>query len=232
MERRTGADGNDGDLRVERLENVSPHVPLREAVFLALKKAILDGSLSPGQVLSENKIADRLSVSRTPVREAIRVLETENLVTFMPGRKVVVSVPTESDVEEVYEIRALVEAEGLRRITADREDLIRELERHIDEAKRLRELGDLRGVAEANGRFHAAIVSALDNRRLERFVGSLHDTIQRFRSYSLTPEWAVGSEEEHRGIIASLKRGDTEDAIRVLRQNLHKPKQELKTRFP
>lgn len=223
-------------LNIGPLDNLPAFVPLREAVFLSLKKAILDGSLRPGQTLSENKIADRLSVSRTPVREAIRVLEAEGLVTFLPGRKVVVSAPTKKDIEEVYEIRLIVETEALRRITPDRSVLIRTLEEHLDEAEKCRKEGNLQEMAEANSRFHATIISALENDRMQRFIDSLQDTIFRLRTYSLTEEWAVEpstleSEKEHRQIVASLKMGDMESAMSLLRQNLTKPKQMLSTSF-
>lgn len=224
------------NLNIGPLDNLPASVPLREAVFLSLKKAILDGSLRPGQTLSENKIADRLSVSRTPAREAIRVLEAEGLVTFLPGRKVIVSAPTKKDIEEVYEIRLIVETEALSRITSDRKDLIQTLDYHLDEAEKCRKEGDLREMIEANSRFHATIISALDNKRMQRFIDSLQDTIFRLRTYSVTEEWAVDpstleSEKEHRQIVASLRTGNLESATSLLRQHLTKPQQMLSTSF-
>ena len=223
--------GVEGDLDIVPLDYVPSYLPLREAVFLTLKKAILEGSLKPAQPLSENKIARRLSVSRTPVREALRMLEADNLVTFLPGRKVIVAIPSRRDVEEVYEIRSIVEREALRRITPDQRDLIRELEECIDEAEKLRKEGNLREMAKANNRFHLTILSALENQRLQRFIDSLNDTISQLRSYSLTPEWALESEREHMQIISHLKSGDTEKAISVLQQNLMKPKRMLSVLF-
>lgn len=207
MDDSTNAVGADGNLDIGPLDNAPSYVPLREAVFLELKRAILEGALEPGQQISENKIAGKLSVSRTPVREAIRMLEKDNLVNLLPGRKVIVSVPSRRDIEEVYEIRAIVETEALRRITPESTDLIRELERCIEEAERLRKDGDLREMAQANNRFHLAIMSALENGRMNRFIHSLNDSISRFRLYSLTPEWALASEEEHKKIISNLKNG-------------------------
>lgn len=223
--------GVDGDLDIGPLKDLPSYVPLREAVFLTLKRAILDGSLKPGQTISENRIAGKLSVSRTPVREAIRILEADNLVTSLPGRKVVVSAPSPRDIEEVYEIRSIVEIEAVRQITADREDLIDAMERHIKEAERLRKEDSLLEMAEANNCFHREIISALGNQRLERFIGSLNDTISQFRSYSLTPEWALEAEKQHKEIIAHLKNGDTEKAASILRHNLLRPKQMLSAQF-
>lgn len=223
--------GDDRDLEIGPLDNVPPYVPLREAVFLEIKRAILDGSLKPGQPISENKIASKLSVSRTPVREAIRILEKDNLVSLLPGRKVIVSVPSQRDIEEVYEIRAILETEALRRITPESTELIRNLERCVEEAELLRMENDIRGIAKANNRFHLTIISALENQRLHRFMDSLNDTISRFLYYSLASKGTSEFQEEHRQIISHLKAGNSEEAVSVLRHHLTKPKHMLIEQF-
>jgi DNA-binding GntR family transcriptional regulator len=223
--------GGDGDLDIGPLDNVPPYVPLREAVFLELKKAILEGSLKPGQQISENKIASKLSVSRTPVREAIRILEKDNLVSLLPGRKVIVSVPSQRDVEEVYEIRAIIETEALRRITPESTELIRNLEQCVEEAEELRKDANLRELAKANNRFHLTIISALENQRLHRFMDSLNDTISRFLYYSLASKGTLEFQEDHKQIVSNLKAGKTEEAVSLLRRHLMKPKHMLMERF-
>lgn len=125
------------------LNNYPSYVPLRETVFGSLKKAIVEGLLKPGQAIVENKIATELSVSRTPVREAIRMLETEGLVTFLPGRRAIVSAPTVREVEDIYEIRLLVETEALQRITSGQTELIKELEEYTQMADIYFERGDM-----------------------------------------------------------------------------------------
>lgn len=223
--------GADEDLEIGPLDNVPPYVPLREAVLRELKTAILEGTLKPGQPISENRIASKLSVSRTPVREAIRILERENLVSLLPGRKVIVSVPSRRDIEEVYEIRAIVETEALRRITPDNTALIRRLEECVEEAEKVGKAGDLREMAKINNRFHLTIISALKNQRLHRFMDSLNDTISRFRYYSLTSKGTAQFEEEHRQIVAYLKAGNTEEALSLLHHHLMKPKDLLSELF-
>jgi DNA-binding GntR family transcriptional regulator len=227
----TKAVGADRDLDIGPLNNEPTYLPLREAVFLELKRAILEGSLKPGQPISENKIASKLSVSRTPVREAIRLLERDNLVSLLPGRKVIVSAPSQRDIEEVYEIRSIVETEALRRITPDSTELIRKLEQCIEEAERFRQEGNLREMAKANNRFHLTIISALENQRLHRFMDSLNDTISRFRYYSLTSKGTPEFGEEHKQIISNLKSGNTEKAVSLLRHHLMRPKQILSELF-
>lgn len=223
--------GADGDFDIGPLDKVPSYIPLREAVLIELKRAILKGSLKPGQSISENKIARKLSVSRTPVREAIRVLERDNLINILPGRKVIVSVPSKRDIEEVYEIRMIVETEALTRISPGNTELIKELGRYIEDAEKLRKKGNLPEMAEANNNFHRTIVSALENQRLHRFIDSLNDTVSMFRSHSLTPEWALESEEEHKQIVSNLRSGNIETAVSLLRHNLMKPKRILNDMF-
>jgi DNA-binding GntR family transcriptional regulator len=227
----TNAVGGDGNLDIGPLNNVPPYVPLREAVLLELKKAILEGSLKPGQQISENKIASKLSVSRTPVREAIRILEKDNLVSLLPGRKVIVSVPSQRDIEEVYEIRAIIETEALRRITPENKELIRNLEQSLEKAEELRKEDNLRELAKANNHFHLTIISALENQRLQRFMDSLNDTISRFLYYSLASKGTLEFQEEHKQIVSNLKAGNTEEAVSLLRRHLMKPKQALMEQF-
>ncbi|PLR86558.1 hypothetical protein CVD25_03580 [Bacillus canaveralius] len=216
------------ELNIDSPGDFPPYMPLREAVFQTLKKSILNGSLKPGQLLSENKIADKLSVSRTPVREALRILETENLVTTLPGRRIIVSIPNIQDIEEIYQIRLLVESEALRSIASENDLIIQQLEECLKNADTQLRANDLTGLANTNSVFHSILVSALGNRRLEQFVDTVQDTIVRYRLYSLTNlRWAEESEAEHWEIVESLKNNNPERAIQVLDKHLMTAKKVL-----
>jgi DNA-binding GntR family transcriptional regulator len=215
------------DFNLEPLDQSSTYAPLREIVYQKLKTAILESSLKPGQLISENQIADKLSVSRTPVREALRILDTENLVALLPGRKLVVTVPTLQDINEVYDIRLIVESEALRRITPNNQTLIHQMEEALQLGEEYRKKGDLQKRGEMNTQFHLLILSALENQRVERFMDSLHETISRFRVYYLTKEWPVEPEEEHNKILTLIKQGHTEEAVSVLQLHLITSKENL-----
>lgn len=219
------------ELKIDALETFPAHVPLRDAVLKNLKKAILEGALKPGQLLSENKIAEKLSVSRTPVREAIHILEKEQLVTFLSGRKVIVSIPTIEDIKEVYDLRLIIESEALRRIDTDQTDLIQALEECVRLGEEYRRQKKLPAMARINTRFHLTIISALKNRRVEQFFDSLHETIARFRYYSLTNEWAIDRSKEHEQIVTCLKAGKKEKAVEALQRHLTISKANLMTLF-
>ncbi|WP_062234654.1 GntR family transcriptional regulator [Fictibacillus sp. FJAT-27399] len=215
------------DLNIDSPGKFPPYVPLREAVYQTLKKSILNGSLKPGQLLIENKVATKLSVSRTPVREALRMLETDNLVTIMPGRRIIVSIPRIQDIEEIYQIRLMVETDALRNITSENHSIIRQLEKCLENAAQHQD-SDSVEFAQRNSEFHSTLISSLNNRYLEQFVDTLQDTIVRYQMYSLTNDkWAGKSESEHWDIVQCLKKGNTEGAVQVLHKHLTTAKKVL-----
>jgi GntR family transcriptional regulator, trigonelline degradation regulator len=211
---------------VVSLDSYPTYIPLREAVFRSLKTAIVEGLLEPGQAIVENKIAGELAVSRTPVREAIRMLEAEGLVTFLPGRKAIVSAPSVREIEEIYEIRLLVETEALRRITPERTKLIEELEGYTQIADGYFKQGDIAEMGRVNIRFHLGIISAFNNEKLQQIVKPLHDVIGRFLRYTLMDrDWALRGNEEHKQIIAYAKQGKPEEAVSLMTKHLTDAKQ-------
>lgn len=217
---------------LEPLAEFSTYLPLRIAVLTRLRGAILNGSLKPGTPLSENKIAAQLAVSRTPVREALRALEQENLVTTLPGRKVIVSVPQPQDIDEIYDIRWIIESEAIRRITFRHAELIERLEDCVARSRAALGRDDLQTLKQTNAEFHTTLISALENRRLTQFVDSIHDTILRLRLYSLEEQdWARDGVEEHAGLVALLRSGKISSAIELLRRHLDTARDVLNRMF-
>ncbi len=209
-----------------------PYLPLRLVVLDRLRDAIQDGTLKPGLVLSENKLAAQLEVSRTPVREALRALEQENLVTVLSGRKLVVTTPTLRDIEEIYGIRYIVESEAVRRVAADDGTLMDRLELCVCQARYALEHEDAQGLTESNAEFHRTLVANLDNLRLHRFIDSVNDLITRFRQFSLQDEgWARRAADEHSSLLALLREGRNDDAVAMLRDHLASAEALLKRKF-
>lgn len=214
------------------LDTTSSYIPLRIAVLARLKEAIVNDVLTPGTVLRENAIAAQLSVSRTPVREAIRMLEQEKLVTLLPGRKMVVSIPDRQDIAEIYDIRLVLETEALRRITAERTDILAKLQDCVSRSKRAVAENDSEQLRTANTEFHMLLTSSLDNKRLRDFLESLYDLICRFRAYSLEDEgWAEQGVREHEEMVLLLAAGKQDQAIEMLRKHLEQARGILVTKF-
>lgn len=214
------------------LDGDTPYVPLRIAVHESLRAAILDGTLKPGLLLSENRLAAQLKVSRTPIREALHMLERESLVSVRPGRKLVVSTPTLQDIDEIYGIRMIVEVAALRRISADDTKVIGRLEACIARDAAALQSGDLGALMEPNTDFHMTLIATLGNWRLQRFIDSIHELVTRFRLFSLEDtDWAAQAVDDHAAIVALLKDGRNEDAATVLTRHLEQANEGLKRKF-
>ena len=117
--------------------DMNEYLPLRDVVFNTLRRAILKGELKPGERLMEIQLAQRLGVSRTPVREAIRKLELEGLVNMMPRRGAVVAEITLQDLEDVLEVRAVLEELAVQKACENiTEDQLRDLKKAANDFKR------------------------------------------------------------------------------------------------
>ena len=207
-------------------------VPLRHSVLERLRNAILDGTLSPGLVLSESRLAEQLNVSRTPIREALRVLESERLVAVGRGRKMVVTALTPRDIDEIYGIRSLVEAEALRRISPSDADIIQTLEDCIARSADELEKAGSRALTSPENDFHLVLVSILNNRRLQDFLNSVYGLSTTFRFMSMEEEGeARMAMQDHMEIVSLLKQGRSEDAIFRLKNHIRISRENLKRRL-
>lgn len=203
--------------------------PLWVSVAEPLRRRIVEGDIPPGQLLSENQLAQEFSVSRTPVREALRILIEEGLVEMLPGRKVRVAVPDPLDVKEIYEVRWLLEAESLRRLAADpalRERTCEQLDRYCLEGDEALARKDRRALAAANERFHETIVAALDNRRLIAQFRNIYNLISLYRHQTLKSEgWAEAGLTEHTQLVKLLRAGQQDAALALLEDHLNHARQ-------
>ncbi|MHB1652997.1 MAG: GntR family transcriptional regulator [Desulfitobacteriaceae bacterium] len=197
---------------------------IRDSVFSILRNAILDGKLDPGQRLVERDIAEQLGISRTPVREAIRKLELERLVTHIPRKGVVVSGFTKADVVEILVIRTALE-ELICGIAATK-IRPREVERLESIAKQISEehgKGNIKKSNQLNDRFHEIVYRAAESPRLYDFLNTLREYISKFTQVAYTkpgrPEeaWA-----EHDEIIEALRRHDRSGAEVAAKRHVEK----------
>jgi len=180
--------------------------PLREVVFEALREAIINGTLKPGERMMEIQLAEQLGVSRTPVREAIRKLELEGFVVMIPRKGAYVAGISLKDIADIFEVRAAMEAlaAGLaaERITAEE---LEEMERLLLRIGECIEANRLEEVIEMDTLFHEGLYKASRNVKLEQIVHNLREQIQRFRSTSLAfPGRMKEALEEHKKIVEAI----------------------------
>lgn len=203
--------------------------PLREVVSEALRNAIQEGILQPGERLMEIQLAEELGVSRTPIREAIRKLEQEGFVVMIPRRGTYVANISLKDISQVYEIRSALEelAAGLaaERITEDEIEL---LERMVVEIGDHIESGDMDKIVAADVEFHDVLYKASRNLRLAEIVNNLRDQILRFRSISMNqPGRLAKTWEEHREMVEAIAAHNATQARKIARLHMEHAEQVL-----
>ncbi|GEM90804.1 GntR family transcriptional regulator [Oceanithermus desulfurans] len=189
-------------MRIER-----PNL-VREAAYERLKRRILEGVLRPGARLSEPALAQALGVSRTPVREALQRLAQEGLVELRPGRGARVRVLSPREVEEVYEVRALIEGEAAARAAGRCDEAgLRRLEAALDVLETA-DPDDYAAQIAADERFHALLVAASGNRVLEQVFHDLDAALALTRQFSRDLNQTPETRAQHRAIVAAIHAGD------------------------
>ena len=186
------------------------YLPLRDVVFHTLRDSILKGELEPGERLMEIHLANKLGVSRTPIREAIRMLEQEGLAVTYPRRGAQVAKMTEKDLQDVLEIRdALDELAAKSAIKNITPEAISELKETMTAFKEAAYRGDIREVAAADEKFHNIIYQAADNPKLLVIIHNLKEQMYRYR-YEYVKDNANYERilKEHEEIILGLEKKD------------------------
>lgn len=188
--------------------------------YQQIKTAILEGRYAPGVRLTENDLAADLGVSRTPIREAVRQLQSEMLLTVIPQVGLAVPITTMIDLAEIFEVRWLIEGHAARlaaqRITQGELMALAAAQTRINEAAKA---NDTAAVARWNAQFHEQVLQAAHNRRLIIASGSLSDALRlaigRIQSYGVDRMFA-----EHEQILEALKNGDPDAAEAAARAHV------------
>ena len=184
----------------------------------ALRRAIIGGELRPGQRVGQDEFALRLGISIAPVREALRTLEQEGQLTYLPRRGYFVTELHLADLREIYELRALLEARVARcALRALDDEAITRVERAAADCERAVEGGDVLAELEANRRFHMRILEAGGQPHALRLIRLLWDSTEAYRAlYYNSPEERRESLHAHRRILDALRGGDPERLIAAL----------------
>lgn len=204
-------------------------LPLRDVVFNTLRQAILTGDLKPGERLMEIHLADKLGVSRTPIREAIRKLELEGLVTMIPRRGAEVAQITEKSMMDVLEVRRAMDALcvelACERITEEELEALREACEAFGEAVKSK---DIKVIAKADVALHDIIVQATGNRRLVQLINNLSEQMYRYRfEYLKDCSRHENLIEEHRVIYESIVKRDKEAASNAAKLHIDNQEQAI-----
>ena len=206
------------DLRL----NMDSYLPLRDVVFHTLRGAILKGELKPGERLMELQLAAKLGVSRTPIREAIRMLEQEGLAVTIPRRGAEVAKMTEKDMQDVLQVREALDelAAGIACECMTEEEL-ESLKKAMEAFEQATATKDIKQIADTDMVFHDIIYQATRNPRLVNILNNLREQMYRYRVEYLKDERNYPLLlEEHRAIVEAFTNKNKEKATECMRQHV------------
>ena len=198
--------------------NTNEYLPLRDVVFNTLRDAILTGKLVPGERLMENQLADKLGVSRTPVREALRMLELENLVELVPRKGAQVLDMSEKDITNILEVRSALEglATSLACKKMSKEDLQQLKNMEVDFEKAVAD-NDVEHFVDIDEDFHDLIFAATENDKLINIFRNLRIQLYRYRmAQAKNNETSMSTiVAHHRSIIRAIENHDAEEGASI-----------------
>lgn len=202
--------------------NMDAYLPLRDVVFQTLRSAILKGELKPGERLMELQLAEKLGVSRTPIREAIRMLQQEGLAITIPRRGAEVARMTEKDMEDVLQIRSVLE-EMAAKVSCSKitDQELKELHIAMIEFDEQTKGDNVVELAKADEVFHDIIYKAADNPKLLVLLNNLREQMYRYRTeYLKDKERYSQLIQEHHEIVHALEARDENQVARIVRRHL------------
>jgi DNA-binding GntR family transcriptional regulator len=188
-------------------------------IATVLREAIADQTVTAGEPLRQDDLAERFGVSRMPVRDALRQLETQGLVTVHPTRGCFVTPMDTDELREIFQLREILEVEALRlsltaaqaTASAEAEHILRRIDVEHDESR-------LSGL---NRDFHLVLYAGCGNARLLALIAEQHDACYRYvRVFMRDPDFGALSQEQHRRILGAVHRKDVRSAAAALRQHL------------
>ncbi len=202
--------------------NMNEYLPLRDVVFNTLRQAILKGELAPGERLMEIQLADRLGVSRTPIREAIRKLELEGLVLMIPRKGAEVARISEKSLRDVLEVRRSLEELAIE-LACQRMDTeaVEELEKKQEEFRNAVLNGNAMEIAETDEAYHDVIFKGTCNDRLVQMINNLREQMYRYRlEYIKDKDKRQALVTEHESILEAVRKGHIMDAKEAMREHI------------
>jgi len=200
-----------------RIDN---HMTLRERIVETIRNAIVNGQLAPGTRIAEPELADKFGISRTPIREAFRQLESEGFITVVPRKGAIVASLSPQDISDFYDLKMVLEGYAARCAvkTLKETDLTKmeTVNRQIEAASQKQ---DLRRLLDLHNEFHDIFLRACGNEKLHAIVQNMVMQFRRFRLILAMPGKIEGSIRQHWEIIDAFRKRDPELAETLVRKN-------------
>ena len=196
---------------------------LADWVASSLREAITNGQFEPGEKLDQDRIAEELEVSRTPVREALRTLQADGFVDIRPHYGAFIHRVSQDEIREVFEVRRVLEAEMVRQVTPlIPESVLDELDRWLSESRAQLEVGNITKHFETDVHFHQTLLDSVQNGLLKEMLDSLTTRLFMVRrlAQSKPGPHIPESLQEHRGILQAIRERDSDKAVALMKQHL------------
>ncbi len=199
---------------------IERHQTLREKILETIREAILKGTLKPGEKVAEPELAERFGISRTPIREAFRQLESEGYLTVIPRKGAVVTALSEQDVQEFYAIKSILEGYAAElAATKLTEKDIEKLKSINEKLKKLAAEGDVKAFFRVHNEFHDLFIRVAGNHKLAELINQLGMKFNRLRMASLSVTGRMDiSVVEHEGLIEAFKNQDGVQAENLVKK--------------
>jgi DNA-binding GntR family transcriptional regulator len=216
-------------MRVSRGSGFEKPTTLAVEIARHLREQIMSGALTAGERVNETRVTQALASSRSPVREALRILESEGLVTLEPHRGARVRGVSEEDLEEIFDVRLMLESHGvLRHLHRLAPEALAPVRRAVDDARTSLGAGDIEGWHQASLRFHDGLVMLASNRHLIRLHEELKRSLHRYQiSVVGTPGEPGRFQVEHEAILAALEAGRVERGAELVAMHIMNLKKAL-----
>ena len=216
---------------MKEFEKIGLHLSLKDRVYESIKTQIIRGTLKPNQHLSEAMLSEAMNISRAPIREAINMLEKEGFVTIIPRKGARVSGITREEVENIWELRSVLEGYAAR--TAARkctENELEKMEATLD--KLLQEPFKISSYTHSDLKMHELLYKHLDNTMLKEIIARVRQNALRILNFAskkleFDKKSAIADTHEHKKIVAALKARDPQKAESAVKQHLANSKQRI-----
>jgi DNA-binding GntR family transcriptional regulator len=214
------------------VEDGEKKTSLVDDAYAAMRAAIRDASFAPGYQASEQEIALRLGMSRTPVHEAAIRLQEDGLVRVLPRKGILILALAPDDVREIYDVIIAIEGRAAELVAAlpnaERFAAAQVLDGYTDAMADAHKKGDLPAWGEADGAFHAALIEQARNRRMSRIIQAVNDQSHRARMLTLNLRRGLeASIAEHRQIAKAVRMGKSSEALEAARSHRIRARDEL-----
>ncbi|OLS02840.1 GntR family transcriptional regulator [Tissierella creatinophila] len=202
---------------------------LSMSVFEELEEKILNGKIKPGENLTEIKLSSDIGVSRTPVREALRMLEQKNLVQITPNKGAIVLGINEKDLNDIYTIRMNIEGLGSRWTVENiTDEQIKELKEIVELQEFYMMKNSLEQINQLDAKFHEKMYEYSNSRTLQHMLSDLHHMIKRYRKISFNSKGRTEKAiQEHREILEAVINHDPDAAERLTINHIINAKENL-----